>query len=275
VKSIIVILLIVLCAPEFLIAENLSSEQDPLLDWKRFKNYELFAFDTEKNNYSDKIDIHRLPKLQELWKQAKTNYVNQPIGCKEAHEATKASFILADTKFLSKHIVFLMNATRVVCMHNQFMSNNPCVIGIDGQYFGWPGDTEFNEIMERENKNLSLLDIPILVDFYLNITTGAYLITESNSANFSTIIGTSYEIYSNFNHDVLKHISPPKTKQIDDLYEIIFFTYSHYTTQSPSGLNKWTILFGKNGEIKNKTIEMVFEFEYPDKIKYGESFKLD
>ena len=74
VKSIIAILLIVLCAPEFLIAENLSPEQDPLLDWKRFINYELFAFDTEKNNYSDKIDIHRLPKLQELWKQAKTNY---------------------------------------------------------------------------------------------------------------------------------------------------------------------------------------------------------
>ncbi len=260
--------------PTLLNAEDIPSALDRLLDWKRFKNYELLVFDSEKNIYSNQIVPQKISNLQKLWKQAKTNYTNQTIGCREAHEATKSSYII-NTKFLSDHIVFLMNATKVVCMHNQFMSNNPCVIGIDGKYFGWPDDTKFNEIMERESNKISLSDVPLLVDLYLNLTTGAYFITESNLSNFIEIIEKNYAEYSNFEKEILNVISSPRSNQIDASYEIVFFTYSHYTTQSPSGLNKWTIRFGKNGLIKKKKVELVFEFDFPDKIKYGDSFSLN
>ena len=94
-----------------------------------------------------------------------------------------------------------------------------------------------------------------------------------NLDKYLDIIKTEHENYSNYNNEVLQKVSSPKTKKIDEVYEISFFTYGHYTTQSPYGLNKWLILFDRNGKIKNKEIELIFEFDYPDKIKYGDSIK--
>lgn len=265
-----------------------QKEMNSYFNYAHFRGYRLLLFDSAKGEFDPSFRSEELSELKNLWKKARHNFVYSPRGMKLSPvclETSQASYVVEDS-ILKRHVIFLLNpysgvyqwyenkkplTNRHCCEHTQLMRNEPCVIGIDGTYFGFPSQSNFNEIMSREKYKLeSKEDVLGFVNFYFNLTSRLRPIEKDNIALYTKLIKENYSSYPGFDGKILKTLRPPSVAKHKDNFVVSLYTFQVWAAQMPEGLTQWSIVIDKSGKITKLKTEPIFKYDiFKKKIVYG------
>jgi hypothetical protein len=250
--------------------KDVSREKYNPDDYRAFKNYPMLLFDTATGKFDNSFREDELGRLIKLWKQVRHEFMYAHADvAPTCLQTTKASYILGDRTFIKKHVVFILDKHPGVyqwyegkeplkdhgcCVHTQFINGDDLVIDVDGKY----GLPTFNEMMGREQNNLkSPADAVALVDLYMNFSSRVYPIRKENVRDCIVHIDKRYKNRFGYDAKVLNQIEPPKARSVKGGFEVVFFTFGELVIQTPSGLNKWTIMVKRNGQIASKQTQRI------------------